>query len=292
MSKNKQYEPRHAPRRVSQTLRGVDYSILEWGDRQSPLFVWLHGFADCAATFQFVVDELQHEWFVVAPDWRGFGGTHVDAQAFWFPDYLADLDHLLQHYSPDEPVNLVGHSMGGNVAGLYAGSMPDRVARLVNVEGFGLADTDPADAPGRYRDWLLRSRNLPAPTVRESLNTLRAAIERRNPRIGAERAAYVARQWASETAEGPVVLHAHAAHKLPNPVLYRRAEAEACWKKVQAPVLLVAGRRSEFPSPEALPFPDRCTVWIDDAGHMPHLEQPAALAGAIERFLAGPSSTG
>lgn len=289
MSKNNQYEPARTPRRTSRKLRGVGYSILEWGDRQSPLLVWLHGFADCGSTFQFVVDELQHDWFVVAPDWRGFGNTRVDTQAFWFPDYLADLDHLLRHYSPHEPVNLAGHSMGGNVAGLYAGAMPERVARLVNVEGFGLADTEPADAPGRYRDWLLQSRDLPGPTVRDDLSTLAAAIRRRNPRIGAARAAYVAREWASETDEGTAVLHAHPAHKLPNPVLYRRAEVEACWRKVRAPVLLVAGRQSNFPSPETLPFPDRRTAWIDDAGHMLHLEQPAALAGIIEGFLVNPS---
>jgi len=36
----------------------------------------------------------------VAPDWRGFGGSSGDALTYWFPDYLADLDHLLMHYSP------------------------------------------------------------------------------------------------------------------------------------------------------------------------------------------------
>jgi len=133
-------------------VRGVDYTVTEWGDEHAPLMVFLHGFADCGATFQFVVDAFQDDWHVVAPDWRGCGDTRVDTTAFWFPDYLADLDRLLDHYSANAPACLVGHSMGGNIAGLYAGAFPERVARLINLEGFGLQDSSPDDAPSRYRD--------------------------------------------------------------------------------------------------------------------------------------------
>ena len=83
----------------------------------------------------------------------------------------------------------------------------------------------------------------------------------------------------------------HRAHKLPNPVLYRRAEAEACWRAATAPVLLVAGRRSDFPPPDDLPFPHSRVAWIEDSGHMLHLEQPTALAAVLEEFLVNPSST-
>ena len=74
-----------------------------------------------ARSCQFVVDALAEERYVLAPDWRGFGltdGGGVDN--YWFPDYLADLDWLLDHYAGDAPVDLVGHSMGGNVAMQYA----------------------------------------------------------------------------------------------------------------------------------------------------------------------------
>ena len=72
------YQPRVARRIVTQPIRGVDYEISEWGDSAKPLFVYLHGWGDCAATFQFVVDQLRHDWFVVAPDFRGFGGSKTD----------------------------------------------------------------------------------------------------------------------------------------------------------------------------------------------------------------------
>ena len=84
------------------------------------------------------------------------------------------------------------------------------------------------------------------------------------------------------------------AHKLPNAVLYRRAEAEACWREVTAPVLLVVGADSavlEAVGVEAssrslaLPFPDLRTRIIEACGHMVHFEAPGLLAAAIEDFL-------
>jgi pimeloyl-ACP methyl ester carboxylesterase len=287
MNKPQAYPPKRRPRRRFIEIGGVDYCVTEWGDKASPLLVYLHGFGDCASTFQFVVDELADDWFVVAPDWRGFGGTVTEARTFWFPDYLADLDRLLEIYSPGAPVRLVGHSMGGNIASLYAGSMPERVGAFVNLEGFGLPDVPPADAPARYRDWLLRLREDPVVSRRSGFDELAEKIRARNPAMSEAQAEFVACCWAEEDDDGSVRLHFEPAHKLPNPVLYRRAEAEACWRRITSPVLLVAGRRSEFGSPEDLPFPDPCVTWIENAGHMLHLEQPAALAQAIEEFFHG-----
>ena len=290
MSNDKKYTPQRAPRSSRLVIRGVGYSVTEWGSDDAPLLFFLHGFADCSATFQFVVDAFEKEWHVVAPDWRGMGDTRVDTEAFWFPDYVADLDGLLQHYSPQQPVCLVGHSMGGNIAGLYAGAFPERVATLINIEGFGLPDSDPGDAPARYRDWITRNRDMPAPTVRDDFDTLATAIRGRNPRMSQAKAAYVARCWATSADAGKVQLKLHPAHKLPNAVLYRRAEAEACWREVTARVLLVGGRDSAFGPVDDLPFPRAEVAWVEDAGHMLHFEQPGALAGVIEKFLAKPST--
>jgi pimeloyl-ACP methyl ester carboxylesterase len=103
-----------------------------------------------------------------------------------------------------------------------------------------------------------------------------------------DQAEFVARQWAVAASDGRVHLRAHPAHKLPNPVLYRRAEVEACWRDVTADVLLVAGQQSDFESPGMLPFPRQRTVWIEDSGHMLHFEQPRVLAQEIEEFLMKP----
>ncbi len=283
------------PRRIKRLrIRACDYAVHEWGDEPAPLLVYVHGWGDCAPTFQFVVDAFKRRWHVVAPDWRGFGDTRADAAAYWFPDYLADLDRLLDVYSPAEPVRLVGHSMGGNVAGLYAGSVPDRVAAFVSLEGFGLPESDPAEAPERYRDWLAAARTLTDFNTYPDFAALARHIRRRNPRIPADRARYVAECWGIVN-DGEVRLRADPRHKLPNPVLYRRAESEACWRQIRAPSLLVAGRDSEIwrrgmTKPgllgTAVPVAGAETVIIDDCGHMLHFESPETLADRLETFLA------
>jgi pimeloyl-ACP methyl ester carboxylesterase len=292
-----EYLPRTARRSAGHRIRGLDYHVNEWGDPADPLLVMLHGWGDCGATFQFVVDALTRPWFVVAPDWRGFGRSFDAARgapAYWFPDYLADLDALLGIYSPDAPARLAGHSMGGNVAGLYAGVMPERVAAFVNIEGFGLPDRDPSEAPDNYRRFIEAGRD-PAPwTAYDSYAALAARLRKRNPGLPPDRALFVAKQWAEDDGEGTVRLRSDPAHRLPNAVLYRRAEAEACWARIIAPVLRVCGADSGFrAAAERWPRPDRPlgtpfekpVETIRGAGHMVHLEQPAALAAAIESFL-------
>ena len=294
MSEYSPYQARVAVRSTELTIRGVAYHINEWGDPDAPLLVLLHGWGDAGLSFQFVVDALERDWHVIAPDWRGFGRTHVRAAAYWFPDYLADLDQLLEHYSPREPVRLVGHSMGANVAGLYAGTRPERVRAFVNVEGFGLKDSDPADAPARYREWLQQGRKRPSFTKFPAFDDLARLIRRRSPAMSMSQAGFIARAW-SRSGENGLELRADPAHKLTNAVLYRRAEAEACWRSATAPVLLVAGKDSEILSALGdhlaegnldLPFPNRETIVIAGAGHMVHFETPAPLANAIEAFLA------
>jgi len=96
-------------------IRGLNYHIQEWGDSSKPLLILLHGWMDCGATYKFVSEYLISDYFLVAPDWRGFGQTD-HAPGYWFPDYFADLEKILDHYTPDTATNLIGHSMGGNIA--------------------------------------------------------------------------------------------------------------------------------------------------------------------------------
>ena len=278
------------PRAVQEhTIRGVRYSVNVWGEPDAPLLIYLHGWGDTGSTFQFVADVLGAEWHIVAPDWRGFGRSHCDCSSYWFPDYLADLHELLELYSATQPARLIGHSMGANVAALYAGVMPNRVQAFVNVEGFGLVDSNPAEAPARYRDWLAQLGSGTRFSSYESFASLAARIRSRSPRMSEAAAEFVAREWASRGDDGVIRLRADPRHKLPNPVLYRRAEAAACWQATTANVLVVTGSRSRFAdrfqSAAGSAYPDAETATIDGAGHMLHFETPRELAGAVSNFL-------
>ena len=259
--------------------------------------VLLHGWMDVGASFQFMVDALNVPRRVIALDWRGFGLTDwAAADSYWFPDYLADLDALLHSVSPAAPVDLVGHSMGGNVACLYAGIRPARVRRLVNLEGFGLSAQPAALAVARYGRWLDEVGQTQRLRDYTDFAALADRLRRDNPRLSADRAAWLARHWAQELPDGTVRLRADPAHKRINPVRYRLDEAIACWQAVRAPVLWVDGVDSLTPgqlqlSPQDLAerrarFHNLCWHAIADCGHMLHHDQPEARADLLQGFLA------
>ena len=282
------------PARVARTthrisIRGICHVVHEWGSVDAPIMFFLHGWGDSGATFQFVVDELSMNWRVIAPDWRGFGQSNVrQVSGYWFPDYLADLHSMLRHFAPDSPARLVGHSMGGNIASLYAGIVPERVLALVNVEGFGLKDTEGSSAPDRYRQWFDAMDAEPRYSTYPDIGQLAARIRLKSPSMDENRARFVAEAWALDDG-GTTRIRADTAHKLPNPVLYRRKEAEACWRRIVAPVLLVGGENSSFlkalePMGDVLEAPTTSVV-VPGADHMVHFEAPGRLAREIERFL-------
>jgi pimeloyl-ACP methyl ester carboxylesterase len=275
-------------------IRELRYHVRRWSRRGAPKLVLLHGWMDVSASFQFMVDALKGDWDVYAPDWRGYGLTEWGrGDCYWFADYLADLDFLLQDISP---VNLVGHSLGGNVAAMYAGIRPERVARLVNLEGFGLRATRPEEAPARYAKWIGELRSPPQLRPYASFDELAERLRKGNRRLTKERAGFLARHWGNEK-DGKVLLRADPAHKIVNATLYRFEEALACWRQVRAPVLWVDGRESETLARLGLDagqhaerraaFRDLRFVEIENAGHMLHHDQPEALARVIEDFLSG-----
>lgn len=276
-------------------VRGLRYHVRTWGDPgQRPLWL-LHGWMDMSASFQFLVDALRHDWFVLAPDWRGFGLSQRAAGGYWFPDYLGDLDALLRQLTPDTAVDIAGHSMGGNVANLYAGARPARVRRLALLEGFGLPRTDAQAAPMRYEKWLDELAQPPALKPYASLQAVAERLMRNNPRLTPQRAHFLAAHWAERDADGQYILSADPAHKMVNPVLYRVEEAIACWRRIDAPVLWVWGdgewMRKWFRSGEEdlaqrrAAFRDLREVTLADCGHMMHHDQPTELARVLEAFL-------
>ena len=221
-------------------VRGRRYHLRIWGEDAAPTLFFLHGWGDVSASFQFVVDALPGNWRIVAPDWRGFGLTQWNDGPYWFPDYIADLDALLELYSPDQPARIVGHSMGAIVASLYAGIRPERVARFANLEGFGLWVSAPGETPDRFDTWLRQIRDVNS-SFRHYAQREDFAKRMRgdNPRLTAERATFIA-EHATQATNGGFVFAGDPRHRWINPVLYPLDEAKACWRRVTAPTLWVA----------------------------------------------------
>ncbi len=291
-----EYRARRPARHQSMQVRGLTLHLRRWGPEPTagePPLVFLHGWQDTGDTFQFLVDALERDWPILAPDWRGFGRSEWPQEGYWFQDYFADLDRLLDSVS-DRPVRLVGHSMGGNISSIYAGVRPERVRCVVNLEGVGLPRTNPAQAPPRLRQWLEQTRTVTPLKQYASFDELARVIAARFPRFGAPRARFVAEAWARQEADGSVRLLGDARHRWVNPVLYKRDDAEACWREVKAPVLMLIGSESDLlaklgpdGTPEALRalVPGMRLETVAGAGHMLHIEAPGEVASLIEPFL-------
>ena len=137
------------------TIRGLKLHCRRWGETDAPLLFLLHGYQDESASWQFMVDALKEKWRIIAPDFRGYGlSDWSGSDSYWYPDYLADLDFILEYFSPDLPARIVGHSLGANIAAVYAGLRPERVSYLVNVDGFGppMMRQDPRSEERRCRE--------------------------------------------------------------------------------------------------------------------------------------------
>jgi len=310
---SRSYKPLRVPRHEERVVRGLRHRVTWWGEPSEAPVVLLHGFMDCGATWQFLADCLPATWSLAAPDWRGFGHTEWAAGGYWFPDYFADLESLLDALVPHVAARVIGHSMGANIALMYGGIRPERLAWIASLEGFGLSRTRAQDAPLRYTKWLDELRQPVRNGRYRSIAQLASLLRARNPRLTPERAEFVAQAWSRPaesdssasaspgSASGPapdsgqeVELLFDPRHRLVNPVLYRREEAEACWARIGTPVLLARGDTGDDRSLHMRTAAEEMRahirnleiVAVPDAGHMLHHEEPEVLAGHIKEFAA------
>src|SRR5262245_12947783 len=148
-----------SPREQTVDSLGLTLHYLEWGEPRGEPLLLVHGFLDLAYSWQLFVNELlaiaHRPLRIIAPDCRGHGNSGwVGVGGYYhFPDYVRDLQWVLRS-AGIERVKLIGHSMGGTISFLYAGAFPDRVERLVLIEGIGPVGMQFSDAPRRMEQWL------------------------------------------------------------------------------------------------------------------------------------------
>ncbi|MBM3386671.1 MAG: alpha/beta hydrolase [Betaproteobacteria bacterium] len=302
------YQVLHESTSTFVSVRHCRYHFRQWGctDPSAPLLLLAHGWMDVGASWQFMVDQLDAAWLsqrrVLALDWRGYGqSAWPEVDSYWFPDYLGDLDALIDRLSPESPIDLVGHSMGGNVVMMYAGARPERIHRLVNLEGFGMPETRPAQAPNRLRQWLgeLKRHHAGETALHHYPNAEAVArrLMKNNPRLSQPKADWLARHWAEPDAKGNWRILGDAAHKIVNPYLYRVDEMQEVFRQISAPVLAIEASDNSLDQwwkgrytleqyhARLQAVPDVRIARIEDAGHMLHHDQPAVLAQLLQGFL-------
>jgi len=278
------------------SLRGLNCHVRSWGEPDGTPLLLLHGWMDNSASFQFLADALGPRWRLTAPDWRGFGLSEwAPGGVYAYTDYLADLDALIDALALGPQVQILGHSLGGYIACMYAATRPARVARLINLEGMGLRAREGAEAPAYLAQWLDEIKGPRMPKTYPSYDDLSRRILKNNPWLTPERALFVARHWAAEMAPGVVALLADPGHNHMLPDLFRLDEARALWGAITCPTLWVeaeGSRNTERHHISPAGLAERRAALaaaqvkkIARAGHMAHMEQPEALASLVEEFI-------
>lgn len=275
---------------------GLRHHVLEWGAGPKPTLVLLHGFLDIAWSFDAVARALAVDRRVVAFDFRGHGETEwVGAGGYYhFPDYVLDLEALLEALGEEAPIDLLGHSMGGSVATLFGGARPLRLRSLVLVEGLGPPEHAPDQLLARTRSFLdgvHKTRDAaraprPMRDVAEALGRMR----RQNPDLPEELGLFLAEKSTRPAPDGTgLAWRFDPLHRTTSPAIYRTDQIAPFFAALPVPVLYVAGERGYRLGDEAerlalFPRAPR-TVEVAGAGHMLHWTHAKALADAVSGFL-------
>ncbi|HJL04825.1 MAG TPA: alpha/beta hydrolase [Polyangiaceae bacterium LLY-WYZ-15_(1-7)] len=275
---------------------GLAHHVLSW-EAEGPTVLLAHGFLDLGWSWRWVAERLQAAGYrCVAWDWRGHGETeHVGAGGYYhFPDYVLDLDELLpQLRLMDEPVHLIGHSMGGTVSTMFAGLRSDRLASLTLVEGLGPPAWELEKAPTKFEAWLssvakVRGRRRPPRPL--SLDECLRRMRMQNPQLDEEKGRFLAEK-ATRPAEGEEgegrLWRFDRLHRTTSPMPFRVEIFGAFLERIAVPTLVVLGEKGFRLPDEAERYgrlADHEVVEIAGAGHMLHWEKPDELADAWLAF--------
>jgi pimeloyl-ACP methyl ester carboxylesterase len=270
-------------------IRELNFHYLNWGKPENPLIVMLHGFLDHAHTFDLLAAKLSDTFNIVAWDARGFGKTDwVHPSGYYhFFEYLYDLELFLEHFKDRKPV-LLGHSMGGMIASLYAGTFPEKVSGLINMEGWFTANSPFSEAPARARRWIEEVRTSGPFKPLKDIDEAAQRLKKNDPLMPNDVAHHLAYEGTKFENDGLHWRH-DPLHKTRSPQQTYLEQIEAFWQKIECPVLLLKGEQS---SPHLADYKSRVNsfknaqfIEIEDSGHNLHLHQPAIISQLIRDFL-------
>jgi len=278
---------------ISQRLR---LHYVDWGNPEAPPLILQHGGRDHCRSWDWVAEELAKDWHVIAPDLRGHGDSA------WAPDgnyemnmFVYDFAQLVHTLGHDQ-VTIVSHSLGGNIATRFTGLYPEKVRKLVNIEGLGpspqvLAERHAQGYANRFRKWI-DDRRKASGRIPRRYPTIEAAFARmkeENSFLTDEQARHLTIHGASRNEDGTFswkfdpYLNVWPFDEVP------QDRTNELWSQITCPVLLLYGADSWASNPEkdgrAMVLQDYRVVEFENAGHWLHHDQFDRFMGEIRAFL-------
>jgi pimeloyl-ACP methyl ester carboxylesterase len=280
---------------VSQRLR---LHYVDWGNPDAPPLVMVHGGRDHSRNWDWVASALARDWHIIAPDLRGHGDSAWTSDgSYGFAGFIADLAQLVDQQRL-APVTLMGHSLGGNICVRYTGIYPDRVKKLVAIEGLGLSAKAIAERGGRpiadrMQAWIDEQRGLSSrlphryPSIDEALKRM----QEQNPHLSPEQARHLTQYGVNQNEDGTYSWKFDNYFRSRPPFEMTADDIHGLWRRVTCPALLVHGKESWASSPladgRAAFFSSARVVTVEGAGHWVHHDRLDLYLELVRDFLAG-----
>ena len=279
----------------SQRLR---LHYVDWGNEGAPPLLLVHGGRDHCRNWDWVARALRGDWRILAPDLRGHGDSQWNVGGTYrMSDYVYDIAQLV-HQTMEGPVSIIGHSLGGMIALRYAGLYPDKVRRLIAIEGMGPppkweAERRAKPTHRRLTDWIEDLRGLSGRLSRR-YPTREAACRRmrdENPHLTAEQARHLTVHGVNRNEDGTYSWKFDNYVRLFAAVDLEPEELHGLWGRIACPVLLARGAESWASDPRkdgrAAHFRDARCIDIEGAGHWAHHDRLEPFLAEARAFLAG-----
>jgi pimeloyl-ACP methyl ester carboxylesterase len=273
---------------------------LRGGDAGAPRVLALHGWLDNAASFVPLAPHL-HGIELVAVDLPGHGASpHLPAGADY--SFAAAVNAVLDIADALgwDRFNLLGHSMGAGISSLVAAACPQRVEKLVAIEALGALAEVPERTVARLREAIAATRALPGKSLRV-FSDLSIAVHARmaaGSQVGSrlsETAARLLVERGVVPVEGGFVWSSDPRLTLPTMQRMTEPQVRDLVAGIECPTRVIFAEPAQTYLPEPLRreragLLPRGELIVMPGGHHLHMEEPAAVAGAIGDFLSGPST--
>ncbi len=265
----------------------------DWGKEGKPTLLLVHGGMDHARNWDWVARSLREHFHVYALDLRGHGNSQQAPGAMYsLPEHVLDLSALADIIN-DFPIYLIGHSLGGAIAIHYTGIYPERVKKLVAIEGLGLPLGKRLQRPAseRLREWIegvRKSEKLQGKSY-PNLDTAIARMKEANPHLADDVAEHLTRHGTNWNSDGSLTWKFDNYVRNFPPIGAKREDLEEILGNIICPTLLFWGKESWMSNPEddglAQAIKNYQLVGVEKAGHWLHHDQLEIFLHETAKFL-------
>ena len=272
--------------------QGLRLHYADWGNGAAPPLILIHGGRDHCRSWDGVARALQPNFHVIAPDLRGHGDSGwAKGSSYSLSDYMYDLTRLVQSAAVQKTA-IVGHSMGGMIGLMYAGTFPDKVSRLAVLDGVTvLPGSRRAPIHEQIAEWVAQLDRIADRKTRHHRSVAEAAerILTHNKRLTPEHALHLASHGVERNADGSYSWKFDEYQQARAPYRLSPDDHISLWSRITCPTLLLRGNESFLPDPETAGvlahFRQAHSVTIAGAGHWLHHDKLDEVLGVLRRFL-------